>query len=159
MDTIFKHSKRTDVDEVKIVGPINEESEIQLTSLTEILGEKIVIDFSEVTSVNSLGVRAWINFMRNISSKTVSFEKCVPEIVNQINMIPSFRGKAKVESVYGDFSCNKCKTELKHLFLTAEIAKNDDDEIEIPSVSCPKCKSSDMEFEEIEDTYFAFLNS
>ena len=43
----------------------------------------------------------------------IIFEQCTPEVVMQINMIPSFKGSAKVKSVYGNFVCDECEVKRR----------------------------------------------
>lgn len=77
------------------IGLINEDSEIHLPPLLQSLGKNVIVNFKQVESVNSCGVRAWITFMRDLEKgRTVVFEECTPEIISQINMIPNFKGKA-----------------------------------------------------------------
>lgn len=137
-------------------GPINEESEVHLAKLASGLGSKVILNLSHVEYVNSCGVRGWINFMRELQKgREIIFEECTSEVVMQINMIPSFRGNAKVKSVYATFSCDSCGQQTNILF---EDGKNlpDPDDIDVDSPSCGKC-GEDMEMLEIEDEFFAFL--
>ena len=85
----------------------------------------------------------------------ILFEHCTPEVVMQINMIPSFKGSAKVMSVYGNFICDDCGEEKEELF-TSGVNLPEGDSIELDPIDCPKC-GSEMELEEMEDEFFAFL--
>ncbi|NRA66414.1 MAG: hypothetical protein HRU19_18145 [Pseudobacteriovorax sp.] len=146
-------------DLVEYVGPIDAESEVHLEQLIPKLGEKINFNFKHVESVNSCGVRSWINFMRELekSDKAITFSECTSEIVMQINMIPSFKGNAEIASVYGDYVCDECGFEKTILFRRGEnLPKGIDSEL--PKIDCEQCKS-EMELEELEEEYFAFLES
>lgn len=157
METTVQVIQEKDFDRLVIVGPINEEAEVHLTKVKDQLTRSIVINFRQVTYINSLGVRAWINFMRDLSGKSIVFEECTPEIVNQINMIPNFRGNAIVKSVYGSFYCNQCDSTQEMLF---EHDKNfpKPPAYEVQPPKCHKCGSDDTEFEEVEDAFFAFVS-
>ncbi len=142
-------------DKIHYAGPINEDAEVHLGSLLKGSAKKCTFNFKDVEYINSCGVRAWINFMRDFSKeREVSFEECTPEVVMQINMIPSFKGSAKVDSVFGSFACEKCGEKKSVLF---ENGKNlpTPDHMEVEKIKCPKC-SSEMMMEELEDEYFAF---
>jgi hypothetical protein len=155
MDIALQVTHENGVDRVRYVGPINEESEVHLGQLLSKLGPKCEINFSGIEYVNSCGVRAWINFMRELEKgRQVSFVECPPEIVMQINMIPSFRGKASVKSVFASYECSSCGHNEQILF---EHGRNmpANDGSSIPPVKCVKC-GEDMEMEEMEDEYFAF---
>jgi anti-anti-sigma regulatory factor len=157
METTVQVIQEKDHDKLVIVGPINEEAEVHLTKIKDQLAKKLVINFRQVTYINSLGVRAWINFMRDIAGRSLVFEECTPEIVNQINMIPNFRADAHIKSVYGTFYCNSCDNTQEEIF---EQGKNfpipPKYEVNLPK--CRKCGSDDTEFEEVEDAFFAFVS-
>ena len=156
MDITLQVTNEDGVDVIRYVGPINEEAEVHLAQLLPKIGESCEINFSQVEYVNSCGVRAWINFMRDLEKdRTVRFAECTPEIVMQINMIPSFKGSAKIASVYGSYECDGCGHNEKILF---EAGKNlpEEEDFELTPVSCPKC-SEEMEMEELEEEYFAFM--
>jgi anti-anti-sigma regulatory factor len=150
--------KKGQWDQLVYVGPINEDSEVHLKPMITALGTNVIINFRKVESVNSCGVRAWINFMREAEKgRKVIFEECTPEIVSQINMIPNFRGSAQVRSVYASYACGKCDHQTLVLF---EEGRNlpTSGTAEIPSQKCEKCGTV-MEMEELEDEFFAWLDA
>ena len=145
-------------DHVFYMGPINEESEVHLSPLLKTLGTNCVFHFKQVANVNSCGVRAWINFMREVEkNRQIVFEECTPEIVMQMNMIPSFKGKAAVKSVFGSYGCESCGT---HKWVLFEAGRNlpTEEGAELPPVKCEKC-GQDMEMEEMEDEFFSFARA
>jgi anti-anti-sigma regulatory factor len=155
MEITIQVTQKNGTDFINYIGPINEEAEVHLARLLETVGKQCVINFRQVEYVNSCGVRAWINFMRELEkSRQIVFEECPSEIVMQINMIPSFRGKAKVKSVYGSYACGECGETKSQLF---EAGKNlpQKESDQLPPVVCGKC-GSEMELEELEDEFFAF---
>ncbi len=158
MDITLQLINKDGVDHIHYVGPINEEAEVHLAQVQSKVGAKVVVNFKQVEYINSCGVRAWINFMRELEkNRQVTFEECTSEIVMQMNMIPSFRGNAKVKSVYAAYDCENCGNKENKLF---EAGKNlpEDGNFEFPPVHCSKCKH-EMEMEELEDEYFAFLEA
>jgi anti-anti-sigma regulatory factor len=156
METSVQVVQGKDFDKVVIVGPINEEAEVHLSKLNDTLAKTVVINFRQVSYINSLGVRAWINFMRDVSGRKLIFEECTPEIVNQINMIPNFKGNAEIKSVYGTFFCNSCNNTQEEIFEAGKSFPNPPEfSVNIPK--CKTCNSADVEFEEVEDSFFAFL--
>jgi len=65
------------------------------------LGPNMLINFKQVQYMNSCGVRAWINFLRELeNNRKIIFEECTPEIMSQINMIPNFKSSAHIRSLY-----------------------------------------------------------
>ena len=95
--------------------------------------------------------------MRDLEKgRTLIFEECTPEIVGQMNMIPNFKGKADVLSVYGSYSCPKCGTQQLHLFEKGKnLPANASDAVE--QVKCSKCGSV-SELDEIEEEFFAWID-
>ncbi len=143
---------------VNYTGPIDAEAEVHLSQLLpKVSKHNVVFNFKNVSTVNSCGVRSWINFMRELQKdqQTIVFEECVPEIVMQINMIPSFKGKAFIKSVYGSLICDACGHDEKMLF---ESGKNLPSSIDqgIAEMACQQCKAP-MQLEEVEEEYFAFI--
>ncbi|WP_397601531.1 hypothetical protein [Silvanigrella sp.] len=147
--------QKDDGKDVSLVGVINEDSEILFKNLFSELKDtkKIVFNFSQVKSINSLGVRAWVSFLRSLEDgKKILFSECTTDIIMQINMIPSFLGKATVSSFYVNYICEVCNKEDKKLFETASLPPK-------TYPPAPKCDNDDcaMQTEELEDEYFVFL--
>ncbi len=150
-------SHEADLDLVQLSGPINEESEVHLKNLLTQAGKNVSINFAQVTNVNSCGVRSWINFIRDFQKdRTVSFEQCTPEIINQINMIPNFRGAAVILSAFGDYTCAKCNNKAHVLLKKGEKLPQTVDAA--PTIACDKCNNT-MELDELEEEYFAFVEA
>lgn len=151
-------SKNFEWEKATLIGSINEDAEVHLGSLVGNLGKQVIINFSQVTNVNSCGVRAWINFMRDLQKdRKLIFEECTPEIINQINMIPNFRGSADIQSLFGGFTCQSCGNHQNVLFkkgLNLPVSIGDG----LPEVKCEKC-SSKMELDELEEEYFAWMDA
>jgi anti-anti-sigma regulatory factor/DNA-directed RNA polymerase subunit RPC12/RpoP len=144
-------------DYVHYVGPIDAEAEVHLAQLLPKLGKAITFNFRKVDTVNSCGVRSWINFMRELQKeeRDIVFEECTSEIVMQINMIPSFKGSATIQSVYGGYVCDECGHEESVLF-TAGDNLPEEPKVELPPITCSQC-GAEMELEEMEEEFFAFL--
>lgn len=157
MDIAVNIKKTEKFDLIEYVGPINEESEVALGNALAGLGSKVRIDFSNVEYVNSCGVRAWINFLRELErNRQVEFINCTPEIVTQMNMIPSFKGRSTILSVYGGYTCEVCENKQLILFEKGKGLPSGDDEINLNPVKCNKCGEENMELDELEDEYFSF---
>ena len=141
---------------VSLSGKIDEDATISLQKLIADIPAQTVTKFSfaHVTLINSLGVRAWVQFMRVFSDNHPTFFcHCPPEVVMQINMIPSFLSKAQVESFFTNYSCEKSQETKQILYHVAEL------NCQIPQAPrCHNCSCGDgMETEDLEDEYFAFI--
>lgn len=156
MSIAINLSKDGDWEVIEYVGPINEEAEVHLAKLTSGLGPKVRVRLNKVSMVNSCGVRSWVNFMRELeANRQIEFHQCTSEIVMQINMIPSFQGKADIQSVIGTYSCDNCGETQDVLFERGKNLPKDDGE-EVPPPKCASCGEV-MEMEELEEEFFAFV--
>ena len=151
----YRSTQTKSGQQIKLSGIINEDSEIPLEKILNELvpGEPVTFNFSGIKSINSLGVRAWVNFMRKVSEKCPTlFEECVPEVIMQINMIPSFRGTAEVRSFFVNYVSDATEKSFRVLVETNSLPSKT---LPIPPL-CPDT-GEPMETEELEDEYFAFL--
>ncbi len=125
-------------EEVSLVGTMNEACELVFDRLLGSLGENVAFNLRAVRAINSSGVRAWINFIREVSrSRNVVLEECSPEIISQINMVPSFLGKAKLSSFYAAYTCERCGAEHEQRYeLKSLIA---DHSLAAKSKTCNSC--------------------
>ncbi len=116
---------------------------------------KVIIDFDELTGINSLGIRAWVKFINALqeSCETFVFRNCRSIIIDQINMVADFAPKGTVfESFYAPYSCDDCNTEKEILFTDKDIVEG-----EYTAPPCSSCNET-MEMDALEDEYFIFLN-
>ncbi len=142
--------------EMAINGSLDENSEVFLTKALTEMKSSCLIDFSGTTNINSCGVRAWIQFLQKAEQKAeIRYTNCVPDIVIQMNMIPAFKGSAKVISLQAPFFCERCGT-TKNITQEMKGASLDKLVSDTESVQCETCKES-MEFEEVVEDYYAFL--
>ncbi len=150
--------KRGQWEQLRLAGAINEDSEVHFASMVSQLGANVIFNFQKVESVNSCGVRAWINFLREAEKgRKIIFEECTPEIVSQINMIPNFRGSAHIKSVYAAYACESCEHHQWVLFEEGRnLPQTSSDSLQTPQ--CEKCQGA-MEMEELEDEFFAWVDA
>jgi anti-anti-sigma regulatory factor len=150
--------KRGEWEQLIYQGPINEDTEVHLMPTLQQLGSNVIFNFRKVEYVNSCGVRAWINYLREVEKgRRIIFEECTPEIVSQINMIPNFKGTAHIKSVYASYACNSCDHQTWQLFEEGRNLPNTANE-EIPAPKCEKCGGG-MDMEELEDEFFAWVEA
>jgi hypothetical protein len=136
---------------VELSGPINEDSDFDklLASLQSC--SQVRMDLAGINRINSCGVREWVNFVRaQPGTVTFEFENLSPPIVNQVNMISNFTGSATILSVQAPFFCTECNREARETVLVEQGKQP------LPTAECPQCGSA-MEFDDFEDSYFAFL--
>lgn len=120
------------------------------------LAGSVIFDLENVQRINSCGVREWVNFVRDLTAVSeLTFTRCSPATVTQLNMIYNFRGNAKVLSVYAPYICENCDSEEDKLI---DLAEQFTDGVlhELPELRCRECEEP-MEFDEIPERYLSFL--
>lgn len=159
MSFTFKIEKLDKMDRIFLIGNLNEDAEVILSDLKTDLDRDIIFNFHEVTMINSCGVRAWINFFREVTeNKEVVFEHCTPVVVGQINMIPNFLGHGKITSVYADFACDSCGATELRLYEKGKNLPDNPEEVVTENIACKAC-GGELEMEELEEEFFAFLEA
>lgn len=159
METTFQVETKDDWEKIRIVGSITEDAEVPLGNLRTKISSKVIFNFRQVSLVNSCGVRAWINFLRDIEKdREIVFEECTPEIISQVNMIPNFRGKSQIRSAYAAYVCPECDHQQKVLFEEGRNLPSSPEE-KVADVKCESCGHSPMEMEELEEEYFGWLGA
>jgi anti-anti-sigma regulatory factor len=140
----------------KVVGQIDDYAVDSFKPLYEIPSGRVVLDLSGVQSINSVGVRVWINFMSAFrESHEVILQKCPPDIIMQINMIPNFLGGGQIESLLSPYFCSNCNLNFLAEFSTSIPFKELLESIE--TQNCKQCGES-CECEEITSEFISFLN-
>lgn len=114
------------------------------------------LNFKDVTSINSCGIRSWVNFLKDLGSAKITYEECPPLIVRQLNMVPSFAGNANVASVYVPYVCENCEAE-KTLLVTSDKFQNRTSLQIAETIPCETCKQGEMELDSHPKQYFAFV--
>ncbi len=138
---------------VHLNGPVNEDADFAPLSAELQARLHVRFDLSGIARINSCGVREWVNFIRSLPGTcNIEIEKCTPAVVSQLNMISNFAGNARVLSVHAPFVCDNCGNEEDVLVLIQPG--------QIPTLeeaSCNNC-GGPMEFDDVEDSYFAFVH-
>lgn len=71
--------------------------------------ERCFLSFQDVERLNSIGTRWLVEFVSELlaTGAQVFFERCVPDVVEQVNMLPVLSAGVTVISVYANESCPK----------------------------------------------------
>ncbi len=137
---------------VLLTGSVDEEADFKDLIRQLARSRTIRLDVGGVRRINSCGVREWINFIHAIPpASAVEIENCTPVVVSQLNMINNFVGAAKILSVHAPYVCLSCGREA------AVLVDVSGGRSALAPVRCSGC-GEPMEFDDIEDTYFAFLD-
>jgi anti-anti-sigma regulatory factor len=142
-----------DVLAVTLSGTIDENANFQ--TLLEPLPKVLQLNLRKVTRINSVGVKAWIRYFKEVQTKgtQVMLVECSPQIVEQINQISNFTCGAQIHSILVPFLCGQCRSELLGAFKLADLKAMNG---VFPTPQCPKCQGK-AEFDDIPEEYLAFL--
>lgn len=124
-------------------------------ALIPALHGRVAFDLSQVGYINSLGIDAWIDFLRRIEDTRYDFIACSVPFVLQASSGTDVLGTGKVLSFYAPYRCRECDYEEERLLQTSVILAADDRSS--PEYSCPNCEHS-LELDELPERYLAFLD-
>lgn len=114
---------------------------------------RIVFDMAQVTYMNSLGVRAWCEFLRQARIQGYEFHACSVPFILQASMVRDVIGRGTVTSFFAPFHCIGCDHQEERLLQSAAILAA---ALEPPVFKCPSCGGA-LEFDDLPERYFAFL--
>lgn len=106
----YKMHQKDQTTKVSLTGPMDENSAKVLSELFGRLpNSPICLDMGGIEYFNSLGIRAWVNFVKPLSDgRTLSYEHCTPDFINQVNMIPALMKGSIILSFSSEFACPQC---------------------------------------------------
>lgn len=114
---------------------------------------RVVFDMAQVTYMNSLGVRAWCEFLRQARIQGYEFHACSVPFILQASMVRDVIGRGTVTSFFAPFHCIGCDHQEERLLQSAAILASG---LEPPVFKCPSCGGA-LEFDDLPERYFAFL--
>ncbi|NRA68858.1 MAG: hypothetical protein HRU19_30525 [Pseudobacteriovorax sp.] len=126
------------------------------TQVPRIRKSKIYLELGNIEQFNSVGIREWLLFIRDLKKQgSLVFKSCSVAVIDQINMVPDSLGNGVVESFYAPYYCD-CGKEVNKLIDTAECIGN------LSSFVAPqfKCEcGKNLEFDALEESYFQFVGN
>lgn len=122
------------------------------------LGFPLRLNLREIKTLNSIGIRKWIAYIKNLGTNLVEFHECPPIFIDAVNMIPDIvspKGiKNRVKSVLIPYQCPNCSIIFTTLLLTEKISQNPES-VRFDTVLCPKCSTlSEHQIDEHEHFFF-----
>jgi hypothetical protein len=141
--------------EVELRGEINENADF--SELQRALRGAVTLVLEGITRVNSCGVREWVNFVRSLPEVSrLTFVRCSPPVVLQLNTIYNFRGGARVVSFLAPYVCEFCRID-EYRLLEVEEHFPDRTRPLAPAFRCQKCGGT-LVFDELPERYLSFLS-
>jgi hypothetical protein len=114
---------------------------------------RVVFDTAQVTYLNSLGVRAWCEFLRRARIQGYEFHACSVPFVLQASRVRDVLGRGTVVSFFAPFHCAGCDHAEERLLQTATILASG---LAPPTFRCPGCAGA-LVFDDLPERYFGFL--
>ncbi|MCA9562771.1 MAG: hypothetical protein KC561_04735 [Myxococcales bacterium] len=142
---------------LRLEGIIDEDNRLGAMT-SKLTGSALIVDTADVRRINSCGVRDWVNWLTSVeqSGQKSVLIRCSPAIVSQINLVTNFAGDAVVHSFFAPYYCPSCDSEVLKLIETETLLGVSP--VRAPSFRCEECGTG-LEFDDIEDSYFAFINA
>lgn len=111
------HQKASELS-IDLRGAVDEHAAKVLSELLARLNAvQVLLNMEAVEYFNSLGIRAWANFVKALVVKRqVSYEKCPPDFMNHINMMPLLADSIAILSFTSEFVCPDCNHSQRELF-------------------------------------------
>ncbi|WP_428267052.1 PilZ domain-containing protein [Haliangium sp.] len=142
-----------EADRIRVVikGDITEASSFD--DLVPLLVGRVDFDLSQVSYINSLGVREWISFLRKANIQGYEMHACSVPFILQAAVIPSMVGRGTVVSFFAPYYCESCDHHADRLLQSAAVLAAG---YQPPMLPCPECGES-MELDDIPERYLGFL--
>lgn len=115
---------------------------------------RVDFDMAQVRYMNSLGVRAWCEFLRAAPIQGYEFHACSVPFVLQASMVEDVVGRGTVTSFFAPYHCDHCDHQEERLLQSAALLASS---LEPPRFQCPKCDGQ-LTFDDLPERYFAFLD-
>jgi anti-anti-sigma regulatory factor len=151
----IEHTQFGNEHRVAIRGQIDEHAD--LLPLARAIEDRVRIDLSEVSFVNSLGLREWIKLLLSLHDRDVEvvLMRCSESMVHQMSMVVAAKAGATVESFFCPFECDACGYATS---VCIDVASNAAAlrQLEVPPQPCPECGTA-MQLNEIPERYLLFL--
>jgi hypothetical protein len=147
--------KKNDRALVALSGSIDEDSIFTHKNILD--AKEMEVDFKNVDSINSCGVREWFKWLDKIPLEMpIKYFNCPKFIVDQVNMVAGLLRKGiTVHSFYVPYYCEKCNQETSILFTSGKEFVGT--KVNAPEdVKCSKCQGP-TELDVMEASYFKFL--
>ncbi|MEZ4364353.1 MAG: response regulator [Kofleriaceae bacterium] len=114
---------------------------------------RIVFDLAQVVYMNSLGIRAWCEFLRAAPIQGYEFHACSVAFVVEASAHADVTARGTVTSFFAPYHCTSCPRQEERLLQSAAVLAAD---MVPPTYTCSDCRGT-LKFDDLPDRYFAFL--
>ena len=117
----FKHKIENGVSKVHWHGSIDEDWDSSVNELSTELKDNAEFYFTNIDTLNSIGIRMWTQFIEEVSSnRKIKYFECPSLIMRVLSISNRFLGNASLESFYVTFDCPECDAEIAVKFDTEQ---------------------------------------
>ena len=110
----------------------------------DVTSAPLLLNFRQVTGINSLGVQRYLGFVDAWHGRPVEYHNCPTPMVDALLMLPALLGPeentAQLKSFQVPFSCLKCK-EAPHLLVQDSDIAMKGGALVMPPRACPRCST------------------
>ena len=117
--------------------------------------DHFVLDCSMIEGINSLGIRAWIQWIQKLTYKTFHLEKCPKVLVDQFSQVAGFLRKDMIVTSFEVPYVSEDGLQEKRVYFSLGAEFDEAGRISAPQVLDQNGKP--MEIDAFQDKYFAFL--
>ena len=156
MPLTCNHEVKDGISKVYWHGNIDEDWDSSIHELQGQLKENVEFYFTDIDTLNSIGIRLWTQFIDEICrDHQVKYFECPSLIMRVLSISDKFLGKASLESFYVTFDCPECESEIAVKFDTAQGVDAIHEQAD--NQKCRSC-GNPMEFQEDSDIYEEIIN-
>ena len=142
---------------IHFIGAMTEDADLSMLRVPKTA--RLEIDLSQLTSINSIGIRemrTWSQALENREIKVTFAPKC---FVDQVNMVPDLIPRwTIIDSFYVPYYSEQTGEESRALFTLGTEFSFEDAGFKLNPPLVSDTQGNQMEPDVIMDNYFAFLN-
>lgn len=159
----FKSSEKIDGENLLLSFEGTIDEDVQFPGVNAAGHKKVIIDLKGVRSINSVGIREWLNWIRPVADAAeIVLMRCPKALVFQFNMVEGFLPpRATVSSFYVPFFCESCDKEENVLFTVGKEVQVEGGNVKIAfdvkSANICSGQGCEPEMDVTESKYFQFL--
>jgi hypothetical protein len=149
----FEYKDAAGARHIALSGAIDDRA--GLDRIAQLAAPVMVFDFEKVESINSFGIKGWVQLVRQLSGSKLTYERCPVVVIESINIVSTFAKGVRIASFYLPLSCRSCDIETPKL-VTREAVSEDFIANINSQFTCGSCERK-LEFQDDESVYFEFL--
>ncbi len=141
---------------VRLIGPVTELADFGPLKFPSM--KPVEIDLSEITAMNSIGIREFAAWTSGLQNAIIEFSHCPKFFIDQVNMIRGLiPARSKILSFYVPYYNSETEEEKRILFSRDLEFEGSGAEVKINMPQVAGKDGAPMELDVIPEKYFQFL--